>query len=157
VSTCASDANELEPDLQGIPQPLGAPATALADCGFVNREAFARIAAAAAAPQLYISVHREDAHAERRYDYRPLDKIKPPKTVTDPVLLAMAKNLRTEEGRAIYRKRACTVEPVFGIIKHVLGFRQFLLRGLNKVSGEWNLVCTAYNLKRLHTLRQAAA
>ena len=157
VSTCASDANELEPGLQSIPPTLGAPATALADCGFVNREAFARIGAAADAPQLYISVHREDAHAERRYDYRPLDKIKPSKTLTDPVLLAMAEKLKTEAGRALYRRRACTVEPVFGIIKHVLGFRQFFLRGLEKVSGEWNLVCTAYNLKRLHTLRQAAA
>jgi transposase len=157
VSTCASDANELEPDLQSIPPQLGAPTAALADCGFVNRDAFARVGAQADAPGLYVSVHREDAHAERRYDYRPADRIKPPKTVTDPVLVAMAAKLKTPEGRAIYRRRACTVEPVFGIIKHVLGFRQFLLRGLKKVSGEWTLVCTAYNLKRLHTLRSAAA
>ena len=157
VSTCACDANELEPDLQTIPQNLGAPANALADCGFVNRAAFARIGAQANAPQLYVSVHRGDAHAERRYDYRPLDKIKPPKRVTDPLLLAMAEKLKTAAGRALYRRRACTVEPVFGIIKHVLGFRQFLLRGLKNVSGEWTLVCTAYNLKRLHRLRWAAA
>ena len=56
----------------------------------------------------------------------------------------------------IYRRRACTVEPVFGIIKSVLGFRQFLLRGWKKVSGEWNLVCLAYNLKRLHVLQRAS-
>ena len=89
----------------------------------------------------------------------------------------MAEKLRTPEGKARYRQRACTVEPVFGILKSVLGFRQFagrrrarpsgclrqavslrsaLLRGLKKVSGEWNLVCLAYNLKRLHTLRQTA-
>ena len=154
VSTCASDANELEPTLQAIPSGLGQPTTALADCGYVNREAFARIAATTDAPQLYVSVHREDAHAERRYEFRPPDKIKPPKTITDPALLAMAEKLKTEEGRKIYRQRACTVEPVFGIVKHVLGFRQFLLRGLNRVTGEWNLVCLAYNLKRLHTLRQ---
>ena len=48
--------------------------------------------------------------------------------------------------------RACTVEPVFGVIQAVLGFRQFLLRGLEKVSGEWTLVCLAYNLRRLHRL-----
>jgi transposase len=157
VSTCASDANELEPDLKSIPASLGAPAAALADCGYVNGAAFARIAATAAAPQLYISVHREDAHAERRYDYRPSDRIKPPKTITDPLLMAMAEKLKTKEGRSLYRKRACSVEPAFGIIKHVLGFRQFLLRGLQKVSGEWQLVCVAYNLKRLHTLQLAAA
>ena len=64
----------------------------------------------------------------------------------------MAEKLKTPEGKTIYRQRACTVEPVFGIIKAVLGFRQFLLRGLAKVTGEWNLVCLAYNLKRLHRL-----
>jgi transposase len=152
VSTCASDANELEPGLHSIPQQLGAPAGVLADCGYVNREAFARLRTSANAPDLYVSVHREDAHAERRYDYRPPAKIKPPKTTTDPVLVAMAEKLRTEDAKKIYRQRARTVEPVFGIIKHVLGFRQFLLRGLPKVTGEWNLVCLAYNLKRLHRL-----
>jgi hypothetical protein len=99
-----------------------------------------------------VSVHREDAHAQRRYDYRPLDRIKPPKKITDPVLVAMADKLKTPEGKNIYRQRACTVEPVFGILKAALGFRQFLLRGMRKVSGEWSLVCLAYNLKRLHRL-----
>jgi DDE family transposase len=47
-----------------------------------------------------------------------------------------------------------TVEPVFGIIKHVIGFRQFLLRGLKAVQGEWTFVCSAFNLKRLHTLKR---
>jgi hypothetical protein len=48
--------------------------------------------------------------------------------------------------------RKCTVEPVIGIIKEVLGFRQFSLRGLLAAAGEWCLVCLAFNLKRLHTL-----
>jgi hypothetical protein len=65
----------------------------------------------------------------------------------------MAYKLRTEIGKAIYRLRKSTVEPVIGIIKEVLGFRQFSLRGLPAVTGEWMLVCLAYNLKRLHTLR----
>ena len=64
----------------------------------------------------------------------------------------MAYKLRTELGKAIYRLRKCTVEPVIGIIKAVLGFRQFLLRGLAAASGEWCLVCRAYNIKRYHTL-----
>ena len=60
--------------------------------------------------------------------------------------------LQTAAGRAIYRLRKSTVEPVIGNIKEVLGFRQFSLRGLGKVAGEWCLVCLAYNLKRLHKL-----
>lgn len=152
VSDCASDAGQLEPDLQSIPETLGSPDQALADCGYVDKEVFERLREERPELDLYVSVHREDAHAERRYDFRPLDKIKKPKTITDPVLLAMAAKLQTPEGKTIYRQRACTVEPVFGIIKAVLGFRQFLLRGMKKVSGEWNLVCLAYNLKRLHRL-----
>lgn len=152
VSDCASDAGQLESDLQSIPQTLGQPTTALADCGYVDKEVFQRLERERPELDLYVSVYREDAHAERRYDYRPPDKIKPPKPVVDPVLLAMADKLKTPDGKVIYHQRACTVEPVFGILKAVLGFRQFLLRGLKKVSGEWNLVCLAYNLKRLHRL-----
>lgn len=64
----------------------------------------------------------------------------------------MAFRLRTALGKAIYGLRKSTVEPVIGIIKEVLGFRQFSLRGEAAASGEWVLVCLAYNLKRLHTL-----
>jgi hypothetical protein len=64
----------------------------------------------------------------------------------------MAYQLQTEIGKAIYRLRKCTVEPVIGIIKEILGFRQFSLRGLAATAGEWGLVCLAFNLKRLHTL-----
>ena len=64
--------------------------------------------------------------------------------------LKMASKLKTEVGQAIYRLRKCTVEPVIGIIKETIGFRQFSLRGLEAVTGEWNLVCLAFNLKRLH-------
>ena len=64
----------------------------------------------------------------------------------------MAYKLQTKIGQAIYRLRKCTVEPVIGIIKAVLGFRQFLLRCLAAASDEWCLVCLAYNLKRYHTL-----
>ena len=152
VSDCASDAGQLAPDLASIPAPLGQPTTALADCGYIDKEVFQRLEQERPELELYVSVHREDAHAERRYDYRPLEKIAKPKVVVDPVLVAMADKLKTPEGKAIYRQRACTVEPVFGIVKAVLGFRQFLLRGMKKVSGEWNLVCLAYNLKRLHRL-----
>ena len=64
----------------------------------------------------------------------------------------MAEKLTRPEGRALDRRRGCTVEPVFGVIKAVLGFGQFVLPGLKKVSGEWALACLAYNVKRLHRL-----
>jgi transposase len=152
VSDCSGDGGQLEADINSIPETLGQPSRVLADCGFADKETFERLGRERPEMELYISVHREDAHAERKYDFRPLDKLKPPKKLVDPVLIAMAQKLKTEAGKAIYRKRASTVEPVFGIIKSVLGFRQFLLRGLEKVSGEWKLVCLAWNLKRLHRL-----
>jgi hypothetical protein len=62
---------------------------------------------------------------------------------------ANAALLNTEEGRAEYGKRMCTVEPVFGQTKHARGFRQFLLRCNQKVNSEWKLVCTAHNLLKL--------
>ena len=64
----------------------------------------------------------------------------------------MAYKLQTAVGRTIYRLRKMTVEPVIGLIKEVLGFRQFSLRGLFAAAGEWCLVCLAFNLKRLHGL-----
>ena len=64
----------------------------------------------------------------------------------------MARKLKTKKGKAIYKKRKETIEPVFGIIKNVMGFRQFMLRGIEKVNIEWSLVRTAYNFKKLHTL-----
>ena len=65
----------------------------------------------------------------------------------------MSHRLKTKEGRARYALRKQTIEPVFGIIKSVMGFRRFSLRGLKKVTGEWTLVCMAWNLKRLAVLR----
>jgi len=65
----------------------------------------------------------------------------------------MSHRLKTQAGRARYALRKQTIEPVFGIIKSVMGFRRFSLRGLNKVTGEWTLVCMAWNLKRLAVLR----
>lgn len=64
----------------------------------------------------------------------------------------MAYKLKTEIGKLIYGLRKCTVEPVIGIIKEIMGFRQFSLRGLAAAAGEWCLVCLAFNLKRLHVL-----
>ena len=67
----------------------------------------------------------------------------------------MAHRLKTPEGRALYALRKQTPEPVFGIIKSALGFRQFSMRGLDKARGEWSLVATAWNIKRMFTLKYA--
>ena len=75
---------------------------------------------------------------------------------SQPWVVRMNQRLASERGRARYRLRQQTVEPVFGVIKAVMGFRQFLLRGIDKLSGEWTLVCLAYNCKRLHRLMQLA-
>jgi hypothetical protein len=65
----------------------------------------------------------------------------------------MTHRLQTPEGKKLYATRKCIPEPVFGTIKSVLGFRQFLLRGLDNVRGEWSLVTMAWNLKRMFVLK----
>jgi hypothetical protein len=67
----------------------------------------------------------------------------------------MAHRLQTRTGKALYALRKSTVEPVIGIIKSVMGFDHFSLRGLVNVTGEWNLACLAYNIKRMHRLQRA--
>jgi transposase len=146
-----SDANQLEPALAGIAEELGKVEAILADGGYVNADAIERVQNQGT--QAYVAISDEEQNV-RRYDYRPARE-RTPKVVKDERLIAMREKLSTEEGRQIYAKRARTVEPVFGIIKAPLGFRQFLLRGLGKVRIEWDLVCLAYNMKRLYNLKTA--
>ena len=98
----------------------------------------------------YIATGREPHHHNWKlfFDQTPLDLLD---EQASPIV-KMAYKLRTDVGQAIYRLRKSTVEPVIGIIKETLGFRQFSLRGLEAAAGEWSLVCLAYNLKRLHIL-----
>lgn len=152
VSQSASDSTELENGIESIPEEIGQAEALLADAGYVNAETIDRIELSDRV-DLYVSVCREDAHSERNYDYRPKkESERPAKTVKDPRLLKMKEKLQTDEGKALYRKRNHTVETTFGIIKSVLGFREFSLRGLEKVTGEWKLVCLTYNIKRLHRM-----
>ena len=151
VSQSASDYAELENGVASIPSQLGKPASVLADAGYVNADSFDHLEQEGV--EIYCSVHREDAHNERHYDFRPGSASE--RSVKEPAderLVAMRDKLRTEEGKALYGRRNYTVEPVFGIIKAAMGFRGFSLRGKEKVSGEWTLVCLAYNLRRLHRM-----
>jgi Transposase DDE domain len=100
---------------------------------------------------------RAEAYERRPYDLRTEEKRREnPRPYQAAVLVAMEQKLRTPEGRRRYLRRQASIEPVVGIIKKVLGFEQFSLRGLQKVTLEWNLVCVAYNLKRLHKLTNSA-
>lgn len=121
----------------------------IADAGYVNAEAFEELGTDI---DLYVAVSASD-HGERQYDFRPPKQQKTKNAIKNPQLIAMQEKLRSEEGKQIYRCRKSTVEPVFGIIKEVIGFRQFLLRGMKKASLEWDLICTAYNVKRLWALK----
>jgi Transposase DDE domain len=81
---------------------------------------------------------------------------KPPPAPENPTPLeAMSHRLRTPEGKRLCALRKQTPEPVFGIIKSVMGFRQFLLRGLDNVQGEWSLVTMAWNMKRMYAMAAA--
>lgn len=156
VSDNASDKGQLAPTLAAIPAALGSPKCVLSDNGYLNIEAISEVMERGI--EVYCACASEAALARRRYDFRPPElRSESPRPVTDPRLIAMQEKLASREGGAIYRRRQTSVEPAFGIIKHVLGFRQFRLRGHEKVSGEWQLVALAYNCKRLCRLRKAKA
>ncbi len=146
----ASDRNELVADIDTIAQVLGVPVTVLADNGYATEDEVQTLETR----KIEVLVAPGRPTGQRRYDFRP---DKPPaerKAALPDWLVPMKERLESEEGRAKYRLRQQTVEPVFGIIKRVLGFRQFLMRGHARVEGEWQLVCLAYNMKRLHRLMQ---
>jgi transposase len=156
VSTCASDRNELVEDLGEVPETAGTVQKVLADSGYACEQQVEELQAGGM--EVYVSTGAESKHQHRCHDLRPQkrrsESAKEPKA---PWLLAMKRKLETEEARALYALRKQTVEPVFGIMKGAMGFRQFLLRGVEKVEGEWELVALAYNFKRLWSLKQANA
>lgn len=114
----------------------------LADTGQVNGKAFER--PEEAGMDLYVAVSRDESYPQRCYDDRPKSVMeKSSKVVRDPRLLAVRETLKTEAGRKLCAQRKQTVEPTLGIIRGIMGFRQFPLRGLDKVNGEGGLVCLA--------------
>ena len=151
VSQSSADNNELEPMLEAVSHNVGQkPQAVLADRGYINGPIIEQIQSQGI--EAYVALSAE-AYERRPYDLRCEEKRREnPRQYTAPVLVAMEQKLRTPEGRRRYLRRQASVEPVVGIIKRVLGFEQFSLRGLQKVALEWNLVCVAYNLKRLHQL-----
>lgn len=150
VTQAANDKQQVEPmlkKLQALPVELAAPTTLLADTGYYSEANVAACHQAGVNP--LIAVKREGHHTPWQERF------------AEPALIAedaseverMRHALKTKSGRATYALRKQTVEPVFGIIKSVLKFRQFMLRGLANVRNEWTLVCLAWNLKRMAILR----
>jgi len=150
LSNHPNDKREAEPTLDALSPRLGKPSAAALDNGFFSEHNILALEQRAIEP--YIATGREAHHKDLNTLLGSISPV-PPDDATP--LEKMAYKLSTEIGQAIYRLRKCTVEPVIGIIKEILGFRQFSLRGLKKVTGEWCLVCLAFNLKRLHILMTA--
>jgi transposase len=150
LSNHPNDSQEAEPTLAAIPPEIGTPEAAALDAGYFGPATLQACAKRGIEP--YIATGRDPHHLSWQQRFAPLPD-PPPQDANAQV--KMAYKLRTALGKAIYAARKWTVEPVIGIIKEVLGFRQFSLRGTAAAAGEWCLVCLAFNLKRFHTLSAA--
>ena len=150
VATSA-DAPSFAATILAMEETIGLPPVVLADAGFASGEAVAELEARHIEP--LVAIARTQPH--RPYDFRPPPEPKPERRITEPWRIAMKTKLETEDGKARYKKRKQTVEPVFGIIESAINFTHFHLRGIEKVAAEWLLVALAYNCRRLHRLRPA--
>ena len=152
VVQAPNDKQQLAPmldKLSALPDQLGEAETLLADSGYFSQANVEACAAAGIEPLI---------PQGRQTHYPPLSErfVNVPPAPEHPTPLAtMAHRLKTPEGKNLYALRKQTPEPVFGIIKSALGFRQFSLRGLENVRGEWSLVTMAWNLKRMFVLNPA--
>jgi transposase len=150
VTDAANDKEQVAPmvgKVQALPEGLNQAQTVLIDSGYFSEKNVETCIAAKITP--LIAVSREGHHPDWRERFT---EPEPPANDATPVE-RMKHTLKTKAGRALYALRKQTVEPVFGIIKSVMGFRQFLMRGLDNVQTEWTLVCLAWNLKRMAVLR----
>ncbi len=149
VTQHTNDKQEIEPalaELEHLPAVLGKVRKLLADTGYFSEANVDKCIESGMVPFIPEKRQKHNLPLLERFSGDPA----PPENAT--AVQAMRHRLQTQEGKAVYAKRKATVETVFGIVKDVLGFRQFLLRGLDAVQGEWSLVCIGWNLKRMHAL-----
>lgn len=149
VSQNPNDKQEVEPalaELDKLPESLGKIEKAALDSGYFSEHNTQQFEEKGIEPNIASGRQNHYPSLEERFG------AVPPAPQNPDALTAMKHRLKTDEGREFYAKRKSTVEPVFGIIKEVMGFRRFMLRGLHAVTGEWTLVCIAFNLKRLFAL-----
>lgn len=149
VSQETNDKRQIEPAVESLavlPEELGKVDRLLADSGYFSQHNVERCQQEGIEP--WIAADRQEHSQPLAERFRE----PPPLPEGADAVSRMKHRLATQAGKKVYAKRKSTVEPIFGIIKAVMGFRRFLLRGLASVSGEWDLVCIAWNLKRLHVL-----
>jgi transposase len=149
ISQCPNDKLEIETAMEGyskLPEELGNIEALVADSGYFSEANIKKCKDDQIVP--YITPDRE------KHNQSLTERFSKPEPLPDGAneIAAMRYRLKTSDGRQLYAKRKSTVEPVFGIIKAIMGFRQFLLRRVEAVGGEWKLVCIAWNLKRLYAL-----
>ncbi len=151
VTQAGNDKQQLAPmleKLKALPKPLGRPRRMLADNGYFSEANLERCEAAKIEPLIALGRTAHHVSWKQRFAAPPKS---PPASAT--ALQRMAHRLKTPAGRKLYGLRKQTPEPVFGIIKSVMGYRQCLLRGLENVQGEWNLVTMSWNIKRMFALQ----
>lgn len=150
VTQACNDKREVVPTLKQIdtlPEALGTVHTLIADNGFFSQANVVACTQAGIEPLL--AIKRQSHHEPLMERFAP----DPDAPQTTDAVVNMVHRLSTQVGKALYKLRKQTVEPVFGIIKRVMGWRQMSMRGLAKAQGEWNLVTMAWNIKRMHVLR----
>lgn len=150
VTQETNDKQQMSPALEALaalPEQLGKVNTIIADCGYYSETNVKDCEAKEIVP--YIAIDRQ-SHNQSVWE-----RFSEPEPLPDnaDAVSRMKHRLKTAAGKAIYAIRKSTVEPAFGVIKAVMGFDRFSLRGCTAVSGEWDLVCIAWNIKRLHVLR----
>jgi hypothetical protein len=155
VTQNVNDKKEMEPLVASVDKEVREINTICLDTGFYSEEAVAAVEnkneeGEREGPEVFCAVEKGH-HGKTVEDLKDKGpKGRPPANLSEKE--KMARKLKTQRGKEIYKERKETVEPVFGIIKSIMGFRQFMLRGIEKVNTEWALVRVAYNFKRLHRL-----
>jgi len=153
LTQATNDQQQLQPlidKITDLPKALGRVECALADSGYLSEANVAHCVAAEIEPLIALKRERHHGRWNARFA---ADPPAPPASAT--TMEQMAHRLKTKRGKALYALRKQTPEPVFGTIKSVMGFRQFLLRGVANVTGEWNLVAMSWNIRRMFTLSSA--
>ena len=154
VTNHPNDKQELVPIVEKVDDNIRTVTEVLADTGYYSDDAIVELEADNG-PTAYVPVGKQGHHKS----VKDLEKQDDPQPPADHAGMKekMAHRLKTKEGKEKYKLRKQTVEPVFGIIKEILGFKHFHLRGLQKVRLEWDLVTTAYNVKRLFKMINGSA
>ena len=150
ITQAPNDKREVAPALEKLttlPDRIGQPDAILADSGFYSEKNVELCNNKGVTPYFAQARQKHNPPLFERFDPVP----EPPDEAAS-ALAEMQHRMRTRDGKELYARRKCTVETVIGIIKHVLGFREFSMRGLNLAESEWSMVCSAWNLKRMHTL-----